>query len=68
MLTLLQERGGRDGAEDWQVKGHQLSQRLICVLKFPASVGGVSIFIGPARYIETKRPYRVEINILDKGI
>ena len=43
------------------------------MLKFPASVGGVDIFIGPARYIETKRPYRVEINILeinilDKGI
>ena len=68
VLTLLQEWGGRDGTEDWQVKGNQWSQRLVCVLKFPASVGGVDIFIGPARYIETKRPCRVEINILDKEI
>ena len=68
VLTLLQEWGGRDGAEDWQVEGHGVSQRLICVLKFPAGVGGVDIFIGPARYVETKRTYRVEINILDKGI
>lgn len=68
MLTLLQEWGGRDGTEDWQVKGNQWSQRLVCVLKLPASVGGMDIFIGPARYIETKRPCRVEINILDKEI
>lgn len=50
------------------MEGHSVSQRLICVLKFPAGVGRVDIFIGPARYVETKRTYRVEINILDKGI